>query len=78
MAFTMCDGSVYVTACFLFIHWAFDGERKWLVYVIWRHLMYKKKQIHGSGTDFKETFKLFETIQLWIINRYQLSYLHDS
>ena len=35
--------------------------------------MYKKKQIHGSGTDFKELFKLFETIQLWIINRYQFS-----
>ena len=25
MAFTMCDGSDYVTACF-FIHWAVDGE----------------------------------------------------
>ena len=25
-------------------------------------LMHKKKQIHGSGTDFKESFKLFETI----------------
>ena len=40
-------------------------------------LMHKKKQIHGSGTDFKESFKLFETITLWIINRYQLSYLYD-
>ena len=40
--------------------------------------MHKKKQIHGSGTDFKESFKLVETIQLWIIDRYQLSYLHDS
>ena len=27
-------------------------------------LMHKKKQIHGSGTDFKESFKLFETITL--------------
>ena len=27
-----------------------------------RHLMHKKKQIHGSGTAFKESFKLFETI----------------
>ena len=26
------------------------------------HLMHKKKQTHGSGTDFKESFKLFETI----------------
>ena len=26
------------------------------------HLMHKKKQIHGSGTYFKESFKLFETI----------------
>ena len=24
--------------------------------------MHKKKQIHGSDTDFKESFKLFETI----------------
>ena len=62
MAFTMCDGSDYVTAYFLFIHWAVDGERKCLVYVIQCHLMYKKKQIHGSGTDFKESFKLFETL----------------
>ena len=30
----MSDGSDYVTACFLFIHWAVDGERKRLVYVI--------------------------------------------
>ena len=35
--------------------------------------MYEKKQIHGSSTDFKESFKLFETIKLWLINRYQLS-----
>ena len=35
--------------------------------------MYKKKQIHGSSTDFKESFKFFETIKLWIINWYQLS-----
>ena len=62
MAFTMCDGSDYATACFLFIHWDADGERKCLVYVIQRHLMHKKKQIHGSGTDVKESFKLFETI----------------
>ena len=34
MAFTMCDGSDYVTACFLFIYSAVDGERKCLVYVI--------------------------------------------
>ena len=27
MAFTMCDGSDYVTTCFLFIHWAVDGEK---------------------------------------------------
>ena len=27
MAFTMCDGSDYVTACILFIHLAVDGER---------------------------------------------------
>ena len=33
MAFTMCDISDNVTASFLFIHWAVDGERK-LVYVI--------------------------------------------
>ena len=78
MTFTMCDGSNHVTAWFLFIHWAVGGERKCLVYVIKRNLMHKKKQIHGSGTDFKESFKLFETIKLWIINRYQLSYLHDS
>ena len=62
MAFTMCDGSDYVIACLLFIHWAVKGERKYLVYVIERHLMHKKKQMHGSGTDFKESFKLFETI----------------
>ena len=59
MAFTMCNGSDYVTACFLFIHWAVDGERKCLVYVNEHHLMHKQKQIHGSGTDFKESFKLF-------------------
>ena len=29
----MCDGFDYVTACFLFIHLAVDGE-KCLVYVI--------------------------------------------
>ena len=40
--------------------------------------MHKKKQKHGSGTYIKESFKLFEAILLWIINRYQLSYLHDS
>ena len=28
----MCDGSDYVTACFLFIHRAVDGEIKCLVY----------------------------------------------
>ena len=27
-------------------------------------LMHKKKQNHGSDTDFKESFKLFETITL--------------
>ena len=32
MAFTMCDGSDYVTACFLFIHLAVGGERKCLVH----------------------------------------------
>ena len=26
--------------------------------------MHKKKQIHGSGMDFKESFKLFETIEV--------------
>ena len=57
----MCDGFDYVTACFLFIHWAVDSE-KCLAYVILRHLMHKKKQILGSSTDFKESFKLFETI----------------
>ena len=56
----MCDGSDYVTACFLFSRWAVDGERKYLVYVIQRHLMHKKKQIHGSGTGFKESFKLLK------------------
>ena len=62
MTFTKCDGSDYVTTCFLFIHWAFGGERKGLVYVIYCHLMHKKKQIHGSGTGFIELIKLFETI----------------
>ena len=33
MAFIMLDGSDYVTAYFLFIHWAADGERKGLVHV---------------------------------------------
>ena len=28
MAFTMLDGSDYITACFLFIHWAVDSETK--------------------------------------------------
>ena len=51
MAFTMCDESEYVTACFLFIHWAVDGERKCLVDVIWRHLMHLKKQIYSSGPE---------------------------
>ena len=27
-------------------------------------LMHRKKQIHGTGTDFKESFKPFETITL--------------
>ena len=26
------------------------------------NLLYKNKQIHGSDTDFKESFKLFATI----------------
>ena len=26
------------------------------------HLTHKKKQIHGSSTDFNESFKPFETI----------------
>ena len=60
MAFTMCDGSDYVTACFLFIHKAVDDERKCLVYVIYRHLMHEKKQIHGSGTDLIESFNFFK------------------
>ena len=33
-----------------------------VLFVMLCHLMHKKKQIHGSGTDFKESFKLFETI----------------
>ena len=61
MAFTMCDWSKYVTLCFLFIQWAVDSEWILLVDVIWRHLMHKKKQIHGMGTEIKESFKLFET-----------------
>ena len=47
---------------FLFIHLAVGGKRKCLVYVNYLHLMHKKKQIHGSDTDFKESFKFFETI----------------
>ena len=35
MAFTMCDVSDYVTACFLFIQLAVDGEIKFLVYVMY-------------------------------------------
>ena len=34
MAFTMCNGSDYVTECFLFIQRAVNGERKCLVYAI--------------------------------------------
>ena len=36
--------------------------KKCLVYVIKRHLMHIKKQILGRSKDFKESFKLFETI----------------
>ena len=36
--------------------------KKCLVYAIKRHLMHKKQQILSSSTDFKESFKLFETI----------------
>ena len=36
--------------------------KKCLVYDIKRHLLHKKKQILGSSTDLKESFKLFETI----------------
>ena len=36
--------------------------KKCLVFVIKCQLMHKKKQILGRSTDFKESFKLFETI----------------
>ena len=85
MAFTMCDGSDYVTESFLFhdslscwrwkkmplVSWVRCGT--WLyrflifaplltLYMSFNAIMHKKKQIHGSGIDFKESFKLFETI----------------
>ena len=36
-------------------------ERKCLVDVIQRHWMHKQKQVRGSGTEIKESFKLFES-----------------
>ena len=33
-----------------------------VLYMSFNGLMHKKKQIHGSGTDFKESFKPFQTI----------------
>ena len=60
-AFTMCDGSDYVSACFLFFHWAVGGKRICLVYVIQHHLMHKRSK-YMVVAQIERIIKLFETI----------------
>ena len=58
MPFTMCDGSDYVLHAFYsFIELLAAKEMSCICHLT--PLLHKKKQIHDSGTDFKESFKLF-------------------
>ena len=47
---------------FIMIYRAVYGELKCLIDVVKRNLMHRKKQIHGSGTNIKESFKLLKII----------------
>ena len=64
MAFTMCDGSDYVTARFLFIHWAVDGEKN-VLYMSFNTIECIKRskymvvaQILKNNFSFLKQFKL--------------------
>ena len=62
MAFAMCDGSDYVTACFVFIHWAVGGERNVLYMSFNTILCIKRSKYMVVAQILNNHLSFFETI----------------